>query len=70
LIPILEQYVEEENIDINAQSAVDVIFAQLQGSILMAKLHNDPNKLFEALNTFPQILASLATKNDELKLIE
>ncbi len=70
IIPILDFYAQENNLDMDTKKASEILFAYLQGNILLAKLHNDPSRVSEILPTSAQLLKSISTPSYAPELVD
>ncbi len=61
LKPIIETYIAAEQLDLDADFAADHILSLIQGSMLLAKVHNNPDHILAMAKTAPVALCALAT---------
>ena len=61
LKPIVEEFIASEQLPLDAQFASDHVLALIQGSLLLAKVNNNPDHITAMATTAPAALRSLAS---------
>ncbi|WP_317933433.1 TetR/AcrR family transcriptional regulator [Halioxenophilus sp. WMMB6] len=59
--PIVQTFIESENLALNAVTAAEHLMALIQGGLVMAKVRNDANAVENLGKTAPAALRALAT---------